>query len=344
MVLPSGTIGAPGWAAGGRPWICERRLRAVSDRGRLVMLGWELEDRVAPSFGVARTLGYDVRGTRLEVTSDLDPVLEIVEATYAAFRIAEGSPQPASGTVLAFSLLSQGGERCLLRAPHGRSEPFESATTGLLGLLEAMVGEIVAAMHRQGVLAVHAGAVAGRHGAAIVAGRSGQGKTTLVLGLVRHGLGLLSDELAVLDPAAGLVEPYRRSAHVRPATLGLIPELGPLAGRPAVRLGGGVEWTVSPQEVVGLLGGRLADPAPLSAVLILDGTPDPTIAPRLSEVTPAVAALELLRTTWAASVDFTGTLRSIGAMLAGIPCLRLAVGDFEATVATVAERLEQDRG
>ena len=207
-----------------------------------------------------------------------------------------------------------------------------------------MVGQVVGACYRLGILAVHAGAVAGPSGATLIAGRSGQGKTTLVLGLVRHGFGLLSDELALLDPDAGLVHAYRRSAHVRPATLGLLPELQPLAGRATHRLGGGVEWTVEPEEVAGLLGGRLSDSAPLAAAIILDGAPDPTRAPRLTEIAPAVASLELLRTTWAASVDFSGTLSTLGTMLAEVPCFRLAVGDFEATVATVAERLERGRG
>lgn len=306
----------------------------------------DLSDRAVDRPAVGRTTHYDVRGIRLDVTSDLEPVLEVVDATYAAFRIDSGTARPRQrDDVLAFSLAARGGGGpCLLSAPGGRTELLESPAIGLLALLEAMVGEIVAALHRRGVLAVHAGAVAGRSGAAIIAGRSGQGKTTLVLGLVRHGLGLLSDELALLDPAAGLVEPYRRSAHVRPPTLGLIPELQPLASRPTHRLGGGVEWTVAPQEVAGLLGGRLADAAPLAAVVLLEGTPDPAIAPRLTEVAPAVAALELLRTTWAASIDFTGTLTALGTMLAGLPCLRLAVGDFEATVAAVAERLEHGRG
>jgi hypothetical protein len=306
----------------------------------------DLLDRVLDRPLAGRTIHYDVRDIRLDVTSDLELVLEVVDATYAAFRIDDGAARPAQhDEIRAFSLAAQGGGGpCLLSAPGGRTELLESPAIGLLALLEAMVGEIVAALHQRGVLAVHAGAVAGRDGAAVIAGRSGQGKTTLVLGLVRHGLGLLSDELALLDPIAGLVEPYRRSAHVRPPTLGLIPELRPLAGRPTHRLGGGVEWTVGAQEVAALLGGRLADAAPLAAVILLDGTPDPSIAPRLTEVAPAVAALELLRTTWAASIDFTGTLTALGTMLAEVPCLRLAVGDFEATVAAVAERLDRGRG
>jgi hypothetical protein len=306
----------------------------------------DLPDRAIDRPPAGRTLRYHVRGIRLDVTSDLEPVLEVVDATYAAFRLDDGTARRAQrDEILAFSLAAQGGGGpCLLSAPGGRTELLESPAIGLLALLEAMVGEIVAALHRRGVFAVHAGAVVGRSGAAVIAGRSGQGKTTLVLGLVRHGLGLLSDELALLDPATGLVEPYRRSAHVRPTTLGLIPELRPLSGRPTHRLGGGVEWTVGPQEVAGLLGGRLADATPLATVILLDGIPDPSIAPRLTEVAPAVAALELLRTTWAASIDFSGTLTALGAMLAGTPCVRLAVGDFEATVLAVAERLERDRG
>jgi hypothetical protein len=305
-----------------------------------------LADRPADRAALGRTLRYDVRGVWLEVTSNIETVLDVVDATYAAYRMDNGiAGPPAPDETLSFSLMvAARGEPCLLHVPGGRIEALESPAVGLLALLEAMVGEIVAASHRRGILAVHAGAVAGPAGATIIAGRSGQGKTTLVLGLVRHGFGLLSDELALLDPAAGLVRAYRRSAHVRPATLELIPELGPLADRPVHRLGGGVEWTVRPQEIAALLGGRLSDDAPLGAVILLDGAPDPTNAPRLTEVAAAVATLELLRTTWAASIDFRGTLTTLGTMLAEVPCFRLAVGDFEATVTSVAERAERGRG
>ena len=156
------------------------------------------------------------------------------------------------------------GGPCLLTLPDGEARPVADPGHGSIALLEAMVGAVVAGLYQRGVLAVHAGAAQGPRGAIVVAGRSGQGKSTLILGLVRRGLGLLSDELALLDPAAGLVHPYPRAIHVRPATIGLLPELAPLEGRPRHELGGGSEWSVAPTEIADLLGGRLGDAAPLA--------------------------------------------------------------------------------
>ena len=284
-------------------------------------------------------LEYDVLGVRLSITSDLPDVLAVVDATYAAFR--EPAPAATPMTTSSFRLVDLGeGGPCRLDDPEGRSSRLGSATEGLFGLLEGMVGTIVARLHEAGILAAHAGAVAGPDGAIVVAGRSGQGKTTLVLGLVRAGGGLLSDELALLDPVGDVVRPYRRAVHVRPSTLDLLPELAPLRSRPLDELGGGSEWTVSQVDVVDLLGGRLEEARSLGGIVLLVGRPDPSAAPRIVEVSPAVAALELMRSTWAASVDFAGTLDAVGRMLSGIPCLRLSVGRFDDTVAAVGSALE----
>ncbi len=292
--------------------------------------------------GDGHRLDYDVLGVGLSVTSDLPDVLAVVDATYAAFRVP--APAATAATSSSFRLVDLGeGGPCRLDGPEGRSSRLGSATEGLFGLLEGMVGTIVAGLHATGILAAHAGAVAGPDGAIVVAGRSGQGKTTLVLGLVRAGRGLLSDELALLDPVGDVVRPYRRAVHVRPSTLDLLPELAPLRSRPLDELGGGSEWTVSQADVVDLLGGRLAGPGSLGGIVLLDGTPDPFAAPRIIEVSPAVAAVELMRSTWAASVDFPGTLDAVGRMLSGVPCLRLSVGRFDETVAAVGSALELAR-
>ena len=69
--------------------------------------------------------------------------------------------------------------------------------------------------------------------AILVAGRSGRGKTTLVLGLLRRGLDLLSDELALVAPDDSTMLAYPRGLHIRPSALDLFPELDHLADPPA---------------------------------------------------------------------------------------------------------------
>lgn len=56
---------------------------------------------------------------------------------------------------------------------------------------------------------VHAGCVAEESGGAVLLpGRSGAGKSTLTAACVAAGLSYLSDELAALDPATGMILPY----------------------------------------------------------------------------------------------------------------------------------------
>ncbi len=280
-------------------------------------------------------LSFDVHGVGLRVRSDMPEALAVIEATYEAFRVDDPLADVAD---FALTDLRSGGP-CLLQAPTGEARRLADPTGGTIALLEALVGTVVEGLHRQGLLAVHAGAAAGPSGVILIAGRSGQGKSTLILGLVRRGLELMSDELALLDPAAGLVHPYPRAIHVRPATIGLIPELTPLEARPRHELGGGSEWSVAPAEIAALLGGRLGVAAPLAAVVLLEGAPDPAAPPRIRDEFPAVASLELLRSTWAASADFSATLDAVGRMLAAVPCLRLSVGQFDRTVDGLIEHL-----
>lgn len=296
--------------------------------------------RVADRPADRSSLLYDVHGVGLRVRSDLVGANEVVDATYAAFRVDELTDEIADFSLT--DLRSNGP--CLLQTPTGEARRHADPRSGTIALLEALVGTVVAGLHRQGVLAVHAGAAAAPAGAVVIAGRSGQGKSTLILGLVRRGLGLMSDELALLDPRAGLVHPYPRAIHVRPATISLIPELKALEARPRHELGGGSEWSVAPAEIAALLGGHLGVAAPLAAVVLLEGTPDPTAKPRIRSEFPAVAALELLRSTWAASAVFGATLDAVGGLLATVPCLRLSVGQFDRTVDGLLDHLAVDRG
>ncbi|HEV2811539.1 MAG TPA: hypothetical protein VGV93_14220, partial [Acidimicrobiales bacterium] len=62
--------------------------------------------------------------------------------------------------------------------------------------------------HTDDALLVHAGAVAGRRGAVVLPAPSGSGKSTVVAGLVRSGMGYLTDEATAVDPATCTLHPY----------------------------------------------------------------------------------------------------------------------------------------
>jgi hypothetical protein len=281
---------------------------------------------------------YAVLGVPVEVSSDVAGALECVDATYAAFRHAPIVP----AKVFAARLLRQ-EDAFLVTDSHGYQRCWPDPHAALLDLLDRIVHGVLARLHEQGVYAIHAGTVVYKGRALMIAGRSGQGKTTLVLGLVRRGLGLLSDEFAIADAAQQLIQPYRRSLHIRPGTPELIPELAFLRDRPQQRLGGGIEWSLAPDELAQALPGGLAPAAPLRSVLLLDGPPRPQADPALVPIPAAVATIELLRGTWAASVDFDGGLARIGSLLEGVTCARLRVGALEPTLDVLMQWLEAQR-
>src|SRR4029079_13722253 len=189
---------------------------------------------------------YAVLGVPVAVSSNVDGALECVDATYGAFRHA---PCAAVGAFAARLLQLDQEDAFLVDDSHGYQRRWPDAHTALLDLLDRIVHGVLARLHQQGVYAIHAGAVVYNGAALMIAGRSGQGKTTLVLGLLRRGLRLLSDEFAIADSAQPLILPYRRSLHIRPGTPELIPELAFLRDRPQQRLGGGIEWTLAPDQL-----------------------------------------------------------------------------------------------
>ena len=96
-------------------------------------------------------------------------------------------------------------EQVLAHAP----DP-DAALDRMIGDLELWVAE-----HAEGLVFVHAGAVAWGGRAIVVPGRTLAGKSTLVAALVRAGATYYSDEYTVLDPQ-GLVRPYARMLSIRP--------------------------------------------------------------------------------------------------------------------------------
>ena len=270
------------------------------------------------------TRSFSIHGVGVTVVTDLDEAAVLLDDTFGEFA----APSAPSGTVI---------EVRRAEADDGRAS--------LVEMLNQIATTVSAGLYDEGLLAIHAGAIVHRERALVLAGPSGCGKTTLTLALVRAGHGFLSDELAVLDPAARTVLPYPRSAHVRPLTLDLIPELEPLCERARQRdLGDGNEWVVTPQALAARFTGCLAGEAPLDAVVLLAGPPDPGAAPRLTTVAPGVAVMELLRGIPAAAIDFGAALSHVAAAVGAARCARLEAGELDATVAALHAWLDQEHG
>jgi hypothetical protein len=299
-----------------------------------------LHDPIAIPASAPPTAWYSVLGISVAVSSDEPDALLRVDETYAAFRAAP----TATGKTIVLRLLRTPDESSYIVSDAAGTRRWPSYQGALLDLLDRMVHALLARLLDQGIYVVHAGAVVFRGGALALAGRSGQGKTTLTLGLLRRGLGLLSDEFAVVEPTERRLLPYHRSLHVRPGTPELIPELRFLHERPSHQLGGGNEWAVTPRDLERALPGCLAAAAPLRYVLLLEGVPHAGESPAITPIPAALAALELLRGAWSASVDFAGTLTYVSQLLDTASCARLQVGALEPMLDAILAWLESCRG
>ncbi len=298
-----------------------------------------LQPEFAPAV-VAEARGYCIAGVETLIASNDPAILDQVEASYAAFRLAE---QPAV-PLIKLSVCAEADASYSLHTAEAVTTGLPNQHTALIALFQQLVRQLLHAWYRRGLYAIHAGAVVQQDRALIIAGRSGQGKTTLTLGLVRQGWQLLSDEFALLERRSGYLQPYPRSLHLRRPTLGLIPELAFVSTTPPAQLGGGLEWAVSLSDLAHAWPGVAAAPARPAAVLLLDGTPDPARPPLISPLPAAQTALELLKGTWAAAIDFEASLATLGEMLTGVACASLRVGALDRTAAAVTEWMEAQRG
>ena len=278
----------------------------------------QLAGRTAPHAdeAVAR---YDVLGVRVGVRSVLRSALDLIDGSYGPFRVA-GDGETDAGIELRASTDRSGSFEVVAADRSVRA--WATSTGAELDLLEQLVMSIVAGLHRRGLYGIHAAALGHRGRSLILVGDSGSGKTTLALALAARGLELLSDELAVLDPRTGEVQPYARHVHVRRGTPELVDGLEPIARLPQRDLGGGIAWSLE-RDAVGRAG---TAPRPLGWVLLLEPRSAARQRVQLRDVAGGLAAMRVLRGTWAASVDFGGSLATIGGSVAGLPAASVIAG------------------
>lgn len=274
-----------------------------------------------------REVDYDICGVPLVVETNLPEVRSHIAMTYAAFE----TKTPTAEAPEVVGVERRSGD-FLLIASDGTEEIFTDEHAAALAALTRVSHLVVHRLAAAGTLAVHAGAVARPGNAVIMAGPCGSGKSTLALGLASSGLGLLSDEFALIPPHGEDVLPYRRSVHVRPGTPELIPALAFLHEEPQVQLGGGITWSITPQELEQAIPDCLGGPAPLTHVLLLEPPAPDQTGPQLTPVPPAVAVVELAHGTPAARDDLGYVLRRLGGLLASASCARLYRGNLDETL------------
>ena len=156
-------------------------------------------------------------------------------------------------------------------------------------------------------LLIHAGAVAHNGQGVILAADSMHGKTTLTLELLRRGFCLLSDDVAAVGRADGLLYPYPRALLVRPGSL-------ELAGLQPPSTGGGWngKWLFHAEEL-GL--SHCTHPVPVTHIIIMQDAPAPPGRGSGSYEHPGVAFTLTLSTLTAALLQ---AIRELGPVVSAV--------------------------
>ncbi|MBW3578453.1 MAG: hypothetical protein KY462_12070 [Actinobacteria bacterium] len=178
---------------------------------------------------------------------------------------------------------------------------------------------------------IHAGVVARDGQGIVLPAASGSGKTTLVAGLVAAGFSYLSDEMAAVVPATGLVAPFSLALSVKAGSFdvltGLLPDL--------------------PADVRRLLDGRVpvraediradAHGAPVPARFVIVPHYQPGARTRLQPTTRAQGLGELVRNAFNLDRFGRAGFETLARVVRKASCYRLTVSDLDTAVRTVTE-------
>lgn len=179
-----------------------------------------------------------------------------------------------------------------------------------------------------GTVRLHASAVAHARGAVVCAGAMQAGKSTLAAGLVRRGLGYLTDEVAAFT-AEGRVRPYAKplSLGVPPATLGPV-EWAPATGAVALGASGLVPPTA--------LGTVAPDPVGAALLVLPRYLRDaPTVVRELTGVDAETAVA-----AHAFHLEEPGVLAALTSLVARVPCIEIESGSLPEACDAVLARLD----
>jgi hypothetical protein len=197
---------------------------------------------------------------------------------------------------------------------------------------------LTALLHQRGLLVLHAGGVAGPHGAVLVAGHSGRGKSTLLAALARRGYPVLADDAAAIN----------LNDDRRPVVYPAFPELR-LWSDALARLGQPTEALTATRAGIQKFSWPVDDlpgeAHPLAAIYVLDTWNDAKVAVRTLSGRDRFTALRLqtrnLRVLEGLRMQthhFSVTT-AVAAAVPVIEVVRPAQGD---SVERVADLVEQD--
>jgi hypothetical protein len=234
---------------------------------------------------------------------------------YGSRLLADGE---ASHPKCVFSVVfSSNGDETWVLNRNGRRVARCRSEAHLLEIFESQVALSVAKSATECIF-VHCGVVGWRGKAILIPGHTCYGKTTLVRHFLEAGAAYYSDEFAILD-SAGKVHPYARPLQIRHQP-------------------GSLKQTAVTMEELGAAGGvgrESIEPALLLCCRYREGG-----RWRPEELTPGVAALELLRYSFTAYRSMEAAFRAASESASRLSAWRGARGEAHEVVEWALRHLD----
>ncbi|MBI5041692.1 MAG: hypothetical protein HZB57_10995 [Gammaproteobacteria bacterium] len=144
-------------------------------------------------------------GLQIEITCTDEEACKLIIANYSAFVI---SSSISAAPDMAYQISRDAAGYCLQRIEAKSTHQWKDLDAAeLIFMLEKDL-TIEAQKRRPHLYFMHAAALMYQDSAFLLIGRSGNGKSTTCWGLLHHGCGYLSDELAPIDLQQYRVQPY----------------------------------------------------------------------------------------------------------------------------------------
>jgi hypothetical protein len=251
-------------------------------------------------------------------------------------RLYEPLPNPGRAVhSYALPAGTRNGQACELQLDEDRVFQAEVA--------EALVGPLVHDLNRRALddsehLILHAGGVEHDGVGVVFPGEMEAGKTTLAAGLVRAGLGYLTDEGVAIDRRTLRIHPYPKPLSIDRGAWPLFPELEPDADL-ATDVYKAEQWQVPPTDI---RPDALGHSCPVDVIVFPEHVPGSETS--VDTLGRAEALIELAKNTYKFNVQERAALDVLAEVVRPAACYRLTSGDLDAAVAAVTGLLATRSG
>jgi hypothetical protein len=278
----------------------------------------EMESRTN---AVIYTRRFDALGFAFDVEAEDPRLIAYLERLYEPF------PDPGRADHrYAFPATTSDGEACELRFDEDRVIEAE--------VVEALVGPLVHDLNRRALdgsehLILHAGGVVHDGVGIVFPGEMEAGKTTLAAGLVRAGLGYLTDEGVAIDRESLRIHPYPKPLSIDSGAWPLFPELEPDVDL-ATDAYKADQWQVPPTAI---RPDSLGHACPVDVIVFPEHVPGGETS--VEPLGRAEALIELAKNTYKFNVQERAALDVLAELVRQATCYRLRNGNLDAAVRAV---------